>query len=107
MGSTAVDDSGVLRQHSGYLAIASYRAGDFEIAVSNGGVFVKETPWDSSPDNPNRISLIKNIRAFGWDVAYHVGPITFSVDGMNVKNTWYKGETQTYNVISAGMMAEW
>ena len=46
-------------------------------------------------------------RAFGWDVAYHVGPITFSVDGMNVKNTWHKGETQTYNVVSGGMMAEW
>ena len=60
-----------------------------------------------SPDNPVKISLIKQVRAIGADIAYHVGPITFSVDGMNVKNTWHRGEKQTYNVVSAGMMAEW
>jgi hypothetical protein len=107
MGNTAVDDAGNLRTHFGYLGIGSYRAGDFEIAVSYGSANAKETPWDADPMNPNKISLIKEVRGIGWDLGYHVGPVTFSVDGMNVKNTWHRGETQVYNVISAGMMAEW
>jgi hypothetical protein len=107
MGSTAVDDAGNLRTHFGYLGIGSYRAGDFEIAVSYGSANAKETPWDADPTNPNKISLIKEVRGIGADIGYHVGPVTFSVDGMNVKNTWHRGETQVYNVVSAGMMAEW
>ena len=85
MGSTAIDDAGELRTHFGYLAIGSYRAGDFEIAFSYGSANAKETAWDASPDNTVKISLIKQVRAFGADIAYHVGPITFSIDGMTLR----------------------
>ena len=49
MGSTAMDDAGKLRTHFGYLAIGSYRAGDFEIAFSYGSANAKETALGCDP----------------------------------------------------------
>jgi hypothetical protein len=106
-GNTAVDDIGTLRTHFGYLGILSYRAGDFEVAGSYGSANVRETNWDSSPQNPVKISVIKEVRGIGGSIAYHVGPVTFSIDGMNIQNTWHRGEVQHANVVSAGMLAEW
>lgn len=107
-GNTAVDDAGVLRKHFGYLAIANFRGGDFEIAASYGSSNVIETDWDKSPLNPIHISVAKEVRGIGGMVAYHVTPaVTFSVDGMNIRNTWHRGERQVANVISGGMLAEW
>ena len=64
-------------------------------------------PLGTHPRTTVKISLIKQVRAIGGDIAYHVGPMTFSIDGMNVQYTWHRGEVQTYNVVSGGMMAEW
>ena len=106
LGNTAVDAIGVLRQHFGYLAIANYRLGNFEMAASYGSVSVQETEWDRDPNNLIKISVIKDIRAIGGKLAYHVTPIVFSIDGMNLRYTWHRGEVQNANVISAGMLAE-
>jgi len=106
-GNTAVDDAGTLRAHFGYLAIANLRVGDFEVAASYGSTNCQETSWDRDPTNPHKISVIKEVRGIGGKVAYHVGPVTFSVDGMNISNKWWRGETQVANVVSAGFLGEW
>jgi hypothetical protein len=103
-GNTAIDDNGVLRTHFGYLAVANYRFGDVEVAASYGSTNCKETAFDQDPLNP--ISVIKEVRGIGGKVAYHMGPVTFSVDGMNVRNKWWRGEQQVANVVSGGMLAE-
>jgi hypothetical protein len=106
LGNTAVDSIGELRSHFGYLAVANYRAGNFEVAASYGSVNVQETDWDKAPNNTIKISVIKNIRAIGGKIAYHMSPIVFSIDGMNLHYEWHRGETQYANVVSAGMLAE-
>jgi hypothetical protein len=68
---------------------------------------VKETKWDTAPTNPIHISLIKQVRGIGGKLAYHMTPVVFSIDGMNLQYTWHRGEVQTANVVSAGMLAEW
>jgi len=106
-GNTAVDELGELRKHFGYLAIANYRAGDFEVALSYGSTNAQETGWDKAPVNPDKISVIKQLRGIGGKLAYHVTPVVFSIDGMNLHHEWHRGETQDVNVVSAGMLAEW
>jgi hypothetical protein len=106
-GNTAIDDAGTLRTHFGYLAIANYRAGDFEVAASYGSANCEETPWDRDPSNPHKITVIQEVRGIGGLLAYHVGPVTFSVDGMTIRNRWHRGEQQVANVLSAGFTGEW
>jgi hypothetical protein len=106
-GNTAVDDIGQLRKHYGYLAIANFRYENFEIAGSYGAAHAQETDWDKSPDNSDKISVIKQVRGVGGKIAYYVGPVVFSIDGMNLHHTWWRGETQVANVVSAGVVAKW
>lgn len=107
-GNTAVDDVGTLRKHFGYLAIASFRIEKFEIGASYGSTNVQESDWDKSPTNPTKISVIKQVRGIGGKIAYHVAPpVVFSIDGMNVDHTWWRGEKQNVNVISGGLLAKW
>ena len=106
-GNTAVDDIGELRSHFGYLAVANFRYESFEVAASYGSTNVEETDWDKNPANPDKISVIKEVRGIGGKVAYHIPPITFSIDGMNVSHNWWRGEEQVANVVSAGVVAKW
>jgi hypothetical protein len=107
-GNTAVDDVGTLRQHFGYLGVGNYRFGNVEIAAEYGSSNVKQTDWDNtSGATSNPVSVIKEVRGISGLVAYHMGPVTFSVDGMNIRNTWHKGEKQVANVVSAGLLGEW
>jgi hypothetical protein len=107
LGNTAIDSIGELRTHHGYLAAANYRAGNFEVAVSYGSANVTETDWDKAASNPVKISVIKEVRGIGGKIAYYMTPVVFSIDGMNLKHTWHRGETQDANVVSAGVLAEW
>lgn len=107
LGNTAVDNIGKLRKHFGYLAAVNYKLGNFEIAASYGGVHVQATDWDNDPNNPQKVSVIKQIRGIGGKLAYHMTPVVFSIDGMNLAYKWHRNETQAANVISAGMLAEW
>ncbi|MES1206110.1 MAG: hypothetical protein ABUS79_09255, partial [Pseudomonadota bacterium] len=107
-GNTAVDENGVMRKHFGYLGIANVRlSGGWEFALGYGSSNVRETAWDANPMNPTKISVIKEVRGISGKIAYHLGPVAFSVDGMNIRNTWHRGEVMDANVISAGMLAEW
>jgi hypothetical protein len=107
-GNTAIDDSGELRSHFGYLAIANYRSGQFEVAASYGSSNVRETDWDESPDNPVKISLIKRGARHRWQVRLPLVPsIILSVDGMAVSQTWWRGEELSANLVSAGLLARW
>jgi hypothetical protein len=116
-GNTAVDDAGVLRTHFGYLAIANYTSpSGFEIAASYGSANVKETDWDKAPSlctddacrmmYPHKVSVIKEVRGIGGKIAYHIDPVVFSIDGMALTYTWWRGEVQKANVISAGLLTE-
>ena len=107
LGNTAVDAIGELRNHFGYLAVANYRFGNIEVAASYGSVHVDETKWDANPNETVKISVIDNIRAIGGKLAYHMTPLVFSIDGMNLHYTWHRGEEQTANTISAGMLVEY
>jgi hypothetical protein len=107
LGNTAVDNVGELRTHFGYLAAANYRVSNFELAASYGSTNAKETAWDASPQNPIKLSVIKEVRGIGYKLAYHMAPIVFSIDGMILKYTWHRGEVQNANTISGGMLAEW
>lgn len=40
-------------------------------------------------------------------LAYHLGPIVVSIDGMNIRNSWARGEVQHANIISGGVLGEW
>lgn len=102
--NTSIDDHGTLRKHFGYLGMANYRLGGFEVAASYGSSNCVETDWDRDPTNGRKISVIKQVRGVGGKVAYHLGPLVFSVDGMNLKYTWHRGETQSVNVVSAGLL---
>ncbi|WP_437641805.1 hypothetical protein [Sorangium sp. So ce854] len=93
--------------HHGYLAAANYRAGDFEVAVTYGSTNVVETDWDKAPSNPVKISVSEEVRGIGGKIAYYMNPVVLSIDGMNLKHTWHRGETQSANVVSAGVLAEW
>jgi hypothetical protein len=106
-GNTAVDDHGTLRRHLGYLGVINLRFGDFELASSYGSANVSETAWDADPTNPRKVSVIKEVRGISGKLAYHVGTVTFSVDGMNIRNEWHRGEVQVANVVSAGVLGEW
>lgn len=106
-GNTAVDDIGEARKHFGYLAIANFRLENIEFAASYGSTNARETNWDKHPDNPDKISLIKEVRGIGGKVAYHMKAVVFSIDGMNLHNTWWRNEKQTANVISGGLVAKW
>jgi hypothetical protein len=107
LGNTAIDSVGQLRTHFGYLGMANYRMDNFEIAASYGSTNVKDTAWDESPSNPIKVSVIKEVRGIGGKIAYHMTPVVFSIDGMNLQYTWHHGEVQRANVVSAGMLAEW
>jgi len=107
LGNTAVDNIGTLRTHFGYLAAANYRVSAIEFAASYGSSNVKETDWDKAPVNPIKVSVAKEVRGIGGKIAYHMEPVVFSVDGMALRYTWHRGEVQTANTISAGMLAEW
>jgi hypothetical protein len=106
-GNTAVDDVGELRKHFGYLGIVNFRMESFEVAASYGSTNVKETEWDKHPDNPDKISVVKQVRGIGAKVAYHMKNVVFSIDGLRLDHTWWRGETQGANVISAGFVAKW
>ncbi|HKY39697.1 MAG TPA: hypothetical protein VJN18_27355 [Polyangiaceae bacterium] len=106
-GNTAVDDIGTLRKHFGYLAIANFRLENFEIAASYGSTNAQETNWDKHPDNTTKISVIKQVRGIGGKVAYHLKSVVFSIDGLRLDHTWWRGETQAANVVSAGFVAKW
>lgn len=109
LGNTAVDERGNLRVHFGYLGVANYRLGNFEIATSYGSSNVQETGWDRNPapGSPGRVSVIKEVRGIAGLLAYHVGPVTFSIDGMNIRGVFWRGETITTNVVSGGVLGEW
>jgi hypothetical protein len=107
LGNTAVDNVGQLRTHFGYLGMLNYRLSNFEIAGSYGSTNVKDTAWDESPSNPIKVSVIKEVRGIGWKLAYHMKPVVFSVDGMELRYRWHRGEQQTAHVVSGGMLAEW
>ena len=107
LGNTAIDGTGHLRTHFGYLGIANYRISKIEFAASYGSTNVKDTDWDRSPTNPQKVSVIKEVRGIGGKIAYHMTPVVFSIDGMNLHYAWHRGEVQTANTISAGMLAEW
>ncbi|HKQ71751.1 MAG TPA: porin [Polyangiaceae bacterium] len=107
LGNTAIDSIGKLRQHFGYLGIANYRAGNFEVAASYGSTNVRETDWDKNGDPMVKLSVIKEVRGIGGKIAYHMTPVVFSIDAMNLHYAWHRGETQDANVISGGMLAEW
>jgi hypothetical protein len=107
LGNTAVDSIGKLRRHFGGMGALNYRAGNFEIAGFIGDVRVKSTPWDLAPNNPIKVSVIKEVRGIGGKLAYHMEPVVFSIDGMNLHYAWYRGEVQNVNTLSAGMLAEW
>lgn len=107
-GNSAVDDVGKLRTHFGYLVIGSFRIDNFEVAASYGSTNAQETEWDKHPDNPDKVSVIKQVRGIGGKVAYHLHKaVVLSIDGMNVRHEWWKGEKQTANVISGGLVARW
>ncbi len=106
-GNTAVDDIGELRKHFGYLAIANFRIESFEIAASYGSTNAKETNWDKHPDNPDKISVIKQVRGIGGKLAYHMKNVVFSIDGLRLDHTWWRGETQGTNIVSGGFVAKW
>lgn len=101
---TSIDDHGTLRKHFGYLGAANYRLADLELAAFYGSSNCVETDWDKDPTNARKISVIQEVRGVGGKVAYHVGPLVFSVDGMNLKYTWHRGETQAVNVVSVGLL---
>jgi hypothetical protein len=103
-GNTAIDQQGTLRKHFGYLAATNYRIGDFELGGSYGSANCLETDWDKAPTNPNKITVIKEVRGIAAKVAYHVGPMVFSIDGENLHYTWHRGEELTANVVSAGLL---
>jgi hypothetical protein len=63
--------------------------------------------WDKHPDNADKISVIKQVRGIGGKIAYHLKAVVFSIDGMNIYHKWWREETQTANVVSAGMVAKW
>ena len=107
LGNTAIDSTGHLRRHLGYLAAANYRTGPFEIAGFYGSANARETDWDKAPNNPIKVSVIKEVRGIGGKIAWHIDPIVFSIDSMNVRYTWHRGEVQTANVVSGGLLAEW
>jgi hypothetical protein len=107
LGNTAIDATGHLRTHFGYLAAANYRISKIEVAAFYGSVNVKDTAWDRSPTNPLKISVIKEVRGIGGKIAYHMEPVVFSIDGMNLHYEWAHGEVQTANTISGGLLAEW
>lgn len=107
LGNTAIDNIGQLRTHFGYLAMLNYRLSNFELAGSYGSTNVKDTAWDESPSNPIKVSVIKEVRGIGWKLAYHMKPVVFSVDGMELQYRWHHGEKQTAHVVSGGMLAEW
>lgn len=102
--NTAIDSHGTLRKHFGYLGATNYRLGDFEVAGSYGSSDCIETDWDKDPAASPALSVIKEVRGIALNIAYHVGPLVFSVDGMNLKYTWHRGETQVANVVSAGLL---
>ena len=106
-GNTAVDDVGKLRQHFGYLVIGNFRIDNFEVAGSYGSTNVEETAWDKDPDNQDKVSVIKQVSGVGGKLAYHVKAVVFSIDGMHIKHQWWRGEKQTSNVVSAGLVAKW
>jgi hypothetical protein len=107
-GNTAVDERGTLRFHFGYLGVANYRIGNFEIATSYGSSNVKETDFEKQPPPGfTRVSVVKEVRGIGGLVAYHIGPVTFSVDGMRIRTEWHRGEVLVANVVSGGVLGEW
>jgi hypothetical protein len=106
-GNTAVDPRGTMRFHFGYLGVANYRIGNFEISASYGSSNVKLTDFDRRPPSSFHYSVVSEVRGIGGLMAYHVGPVTFSIDGMNIRTNWQHGEVIRSNVISAGVLAEW
>jgi hypothetical protein len=107
LGNTAIDSTGHLRTHFGYLGILNYRLSAVEVAASYGSSNVEETAWDKAPNNPIKVSVVKEVRGIGGKLAYHMEPIVLSIDGMALRYTWHRGEVQTATTISAGMLAEW
>jgi len=107
--TTAVDPRGTMRLHFGYLGIANLKFDNgLEIATSYGSSNVKETDFDHSPPPAlDLFSVVKEVRGIGGLIAYHYGPVTFSIDGMNIRTTWHKGEVLAANVISGGVLGEW
>jgi hypothetical protein len=107
-GNTAVDDVGKLRKHFGYLIIGNFRVDNFEVAASYGSSNVQETEWDKHPDNQDKVSVIKQVSGIGGKVAYHLHKaVVLSIDGMNIRHHWWRGEKQTANVVSGGLVAKW
>jgi hypothetical protein len=107
-GNTAVDDVGKLRTHFGYLVIGNFRIDKFEIAASYGSTNVQETDWDKNPANTDKISVIKQVSGIGGKVAYYLHKaVVLSIDGMNIRHEWWRGEKQNANVVSGGLVAKW
>lgn len=106
-GNTAVDEIGVMRKHFGYLGVANVRPGNLEIAVGYGSSNVRETAYDAGQMSQLKVSVIKEVRGISGKVAYHMGPVAFSVDGMHLRHEWHRGEVMRATVVSAGMLAEW
>jgi hypothetical protein len=107
LGNTAIDSTGHLRSHFGYIGALNYRVSKLEFAGFYGSSNVRETEWDALPTNPIKVSVIKEVRGIGGKIAYHMEPVVFSVDGMNLHYEWHRGETQSANTVSIGMLAEW
>ena len=107
--NTAVDPRGNMRFHFGYLGVANLRfSNGIEIAGSYRSSNVRETAFDRSPPTTlDLFSVVKEVRGIGGLIAYHFGPVTFSIDGMNIRTSWHKGEVLAANIISAGVLGEW
>lgn len=107
-GNTAIDSRGNLRAHFGYLGVANYRIGNFEFASSYGSSNVKQTAFDRAPPTSSDIFVVvKEVRGIAGLIAYHVGPVTFSIDGMNIRTEYYRGALLKDNVVSGGVLGEW
>jgi hypothetical protein len=48
------------------------------------------------------------VSGVGGKVAYHLHKVVvLSIDGMNVRHQWWRGEKQVANVVSGGLLAKW
>jgi len=107
-GNTAVDDRGNLRFHFGYLGVGNVKVGNWEFATSYGSSNVRPTDWDLNPSGGSpTVSVVKEVRGIAGLIAYHMGPVTFSVDGMNIRTEWQHDYVLTSNVVSGGVLGEW
>ena len=87
------------------MGAVNYRPSAIEFAAFYGSSNVKDTDWDRAPNNPIKVSVIKEVRGIGGKIAYHMEPVVLSIDGMALRYTWHHGEVQNATTISGGMLS--